>query len=62
MITVDSIVVLSDPPRERLGEVKTLSNRHDATIRGWTHLAEFYSAECVEGKFPELRFDGVLRR
>jgi hypothetical protein len=51
MITVDSIVVLSDPPRERLGEVIILSHWHDATIRGWTHLAEFYSPECVEGEF-----------
>jgi hypothetical protein len=56
MITVDSIVVLSDPPRERrLGEVIILSHWHDATIRGWTHLAEFYAPECVEGVFPEVR-------
>jgi hypothetical protein len=56
MITVDSIVVLSDPPRERrLGEVIILSPWHDATIRGWTHLAEFHSPECVEGYFSEVR-------
>jgi hypothetical protein len=42
-------MVLSDPPTERLGEVIILSPRHDATIRGWTHQAEFYSPECVEG-------------
>jgi len=55
MITVDSIVVLSDPPRARLGEVITLSHQHVATIRGWTHLAEFYAPECVEWAFCELR-------